>query len=724
MTNRSRSAENSLATVLEAVASLLRQPAERSSLVQAFVGQDLSRPELQLLALIRAGRTWSVRFSPFRLHAREVFQVLKDGFPVVWLREVEGRDEWWVFLGVHGRRIEGVRVLGTEMETRRLELGQLQAMVGGSVKQVLEWCLVAQPLLFGVSSHLAKEVPSSSDAAHSADAGHSEADSHHHHAGMRPWQRLLRMIRPDYRDIGSLILFAVVSGVLGLATPLAVEWVVTTVGFGRYLQPLLVLSFILLTLLLFAAVMRVLQAIVVESIQRRLFARVVGDLAFRLPNAKRSSLHGSNGVELVNRFLDVATVQKGVATVLTDGISITLTTVIGMVLLAFYHPFLLGFDLVLLLSMLLITFALGRGGVKTATEESIQKYRLTHWFQDVVSNPTAFRLLGGDAFSTDRANRITVNYIVQRRRHFAVLLRQMLFAVSLQAIASTALLGIGGWLVLRNQLTLGQLVASELVLTVIVGAFAKITKTLETFYDLMASVDKIGHLLDVPLEAPTLSIPVPEQPASVRWSGLQYLDEASRTAYSFADQTIEPGARISLNGGLGDSASILMSILAGLRETHGGHADIDGLDCRDIARSSFGQSLAIASDIEIFHGTILENIDVHRSDVTLQDIQWSLEIVEVRDMLLRLSSGMETMLETQGHPLTREQRARLMIARAIAGKPRVLLIDGTLDLIPFEIAQRILTRLASPEMPWTLIVSSHNRSLVEALTPVIIQTNS
>ncbi len=714
MSNRSRTAENSLATVLEEVTSLLRQPAERSSLMQAFLGQDLAKPELQLMALIRAGRAWSVRFSPFRLHAQEVFQVLKDGFPVVWLRETEGQDEWWIFVGVHGRKIDAIRVSGNDMETQQLEMKQLRAMVGGTVKQILQWCLVAQPLLLGVSSNVTQHGEHSDSHAHAGAGGH-------HHSSMKPFQRLMRMVRPDYRDIGSLILFAVVSGIFGLATPLAVEWVVTTVGFGRYLQPLFVISFILLILLLFAAIMRVLQAIVVEGIQRRLFARIVGDLAFRLPNARRSALHGSNGVELLNRFLDVATIQKGVATVLIDVISIVLTTVIGMVLLAFYHPFLLGFDLVLLLSMLLITFALGRGGIRTATEESIQKYRLAHWFQDVISNPTAFRLMGGDAFSTDRANRLTVNYIDQRRRHFAVLLRQMLFAVSLQAIASTALLSIGGWLVLRNQLTLGQLVASELVLTVIVGAFAKITKTLETFYDLMASVDKVGHILDIPLEAPSLSIPVPEKPASVHWNGLGFVDEVSRSVYSFSDQTIEPGERIAITDNGGDGGSILLSILAGLRQAHSGHADIDGLDCRDVARSSFGQSVAIAGEIEIFHGTILENVDVHRPEVTLSDIQWSLEIVEIRDTLLRLPSGIETLLETDGYPLTREQRARLMIARAIAGKPRVLLIDGTLDLVPFELAQRILARLASNEMPWTLIVSSHNQGLTAGLKQMSIQ---
>ncbi len=296
---------------------------------------------------------------------------------------------------------------------------------------------------------------------------------------------------------------------MGLAAPLAVESLVNTVAWGTYLQPLLILSLILLGFLGFAGFLRALQSVIAEVLQQRIFVRIVGDLGYRFARARREALDGEDAAELTNRYFDIMTIQKATALLLLDGMAIVMQTIIGLVLLAFYHPFLLGFDIVLVFLMTVVTWLLGRGAVRSAISESIVKYRIGHWMQDVLANPTAFHIHGGSAYAADHTNRLTVEYLLARRNHFRVLLRQFAFAICLQALASTVLLGVGGWLVVSGELTLGQLVASELVVTAIVSAFAKIGKSLESFYDLMAAVDKVGHLLDLPVEpAPSFATQV------------------------------------------------------------------------------------------------------------------------------------------------------------------------------------------------------------------------
>ncbi len=175
------------------------------------------------------------------------------------------------------------------------------------------------------------------------------------------------------------------------------------------------------------------------------------------------------------------TIQKAAAVLLMDGLSIVLTTTIGLLLLAFYHPFLMGFAIVLVISMISITWVLGRGGVRTAIDESIVKYRIAHWMQDILAAPSAFKINGGENLAIERSNRLLTEYLEMRSYQFRVLIRQISFAIGLQVIASTALLGLGGYLVITRQLTLGQLVASELVVAVVVGAFAKLGKSLEKY---------------------------------------------------------------------------------------------------------------------------------------------------------------------------------------------------------------------------------------------------
>ncbi|MFM7845411.1 MAG: ABC transporter transmembrane domain-containing protein, partial [Planctomycetota bacterium] len=315
-----------------------------------------------------------------------------------------------------------------------------------------------------------------------------------------PLRRLGRTLRPELGDIGVVALFSAVVGLLTLATPVAVESLVNTVAFGRLIQPIFILSLLLLTFLAFAASLRVLQAYVAEIIQRRIFVRVVDDLARRLPSFQAGAGEDHLTPELVNRFFDVMTLQKSSATLVLDGITVLLQTTIGMIVLAFYHPYLLGFDVFLLLAAAVLILALGRGAVRTAIDESKAKYAVGAWLEELSTCNVTFKGAGGPALALAITDQLTTDYLQARRQHFRVLMRQIIFAVGLQAVGSSLLLGIGGWLVLDGQLTLGQLVAAELIVAVILGSFAKFGKQMESFYDLLAAVDKVGHLLDLPTE--------------------------------------------------------------------------------------------------------------------------------------------------------------------------------------------------------------------------------
>ena len=168
--------------------------------------------------------------------------------------------------------------------------------------------------------------------------------------------------------------FAVGVGILSLATPLTVEALVTTIALNLLVQQLLVLTVILLICLAFAAALRVLQFYVLEIVQRRLFVRVTSDLAYRLPRVEIGAFDRTYGPELVNRFFDVLTVQKVIALLLMDGSVIVLQTLVGLAVVAFCHPFLLGFDLVMVLTMTCVVFLMGRGAIRTSIQESIAKY--------------------------------------------------------------------------------------------------------------------------------------------------------------------------------------------------------------------------------------------------------------------------------------------------------------------------------------------------------------
>ncbi|MCA9031037.1 MAG: ATP-binding cassette domain-containing protein [Planctomycetaceae bacterium] len=532
-----------------------------------------------------------------------------------------------------------------------------------------------------------------------------------HGAHQSPLNRLIALLRPESRDIWTVVAFSVVVGLLALATPLAVESLVNTVAFGKFVQPVVILSIILFAFLLFRGAIQALQTYVVEVLQRRLFARVAADVAYRLPRTPVEGLDDLSGRELVNRFLDIVTVQKVAAQFLLDGIGLVLGTFIGMAVLAFYHPFLLGFDLLLLLLIFAGVLILGRGAIATSIKESKTKYSTLAWLEDVAGSPVAFRYGGARDFVLERADKLTYDYLKARGKHFSILYRQICFTLGLQALANTVLLGLGGWLVINQQLSLGQLVASELIVATIVGAFAKLGKHIEGYYDLMASVDKLGSLFDLPIEDQGGLLTFADfHPAAVDVESASYSRPKGRSGLSNVSLKLKSGERAVLAGKSGSGKSVLLDLLFGTRRVSAGHILMNGIDVRDYRPDILRQHVALVRAVEVFDGTVADNVHLGRPQISIADVRAALDEVGLLDDILKMPDGIQSHLTSTGAPLSSNQRRLLMIARAIVGRPRLLLVDGLLDAMPDTLAEQLIDVLCNSSQPWTLLlVSGHDR---------------
>ncbi|MFO0939474.1 MAG: ABC transporter ATP-binding protein [Pirellulales bacterium] len=680
---------NRILKLLERASTCLDIPINRSAVNLV----DLMEPGEDLVSLIlQAASHAGMVMRPVSLVAHEICDVLSEGMLVL---SVFDGTEFWLLESISGKNITA-NIFSETMVGRNLTEVELDSELDTRKAQT-----------FVLTRELACEA-ASSFSQHSG--GHTSAAAHNHHHS--PASRFLTMLRLDQRDIWTVVLFALVNGILGLASPLAVEALVNVVSWGTYLQPLLVLGLVLLLCLGLAGILNILQSFVVEIIQRRQFVRIVSDLAHRFPRANQEDLKGLYAREYANRIFDIMTIQKSVATLLLDGISIVLATVLGMTLLAFYHPFLLGFDLVLLLSMIAITWLLGRGGVDTAIDESITKYRVAHWLQDVLSSPAAFKVNGGESLAIEQANRLTTQYVLARQKQFRVVIRQFAFAIGLQAIASTAILGLGGWLVIRQQLTLGQLVASELIVTVVVGAFSKAGKLFEKFYDLMASIDKVGHLLDISVDQRRAIGEVKDAPAEIQWSNLTLAGTPISATH------IAAGRHVAVTGISVSARNQLLKAISGLVLPEHGRIEINGTDAKQVAFS--GRSIvAYAGPVEFIHSTLLTNVSLARTSVGLSHVREAIHQVGLTEAIANLPHGLDSVLQSDGQPLSIAQQAQLMIARAIVGNPKLLIIDGLLDLLPVELRRHIWMNLSHVDNPWTLIVGTCDSQLVGSCSDVI-----
>lgn len=530
-----------------------------------------------------------------------------------------------------------------------------------------------------------------------------------HQPTLSPIRRLLRLLSQERRDIAIVIAFAIGVGVLTLATPVAVQALVNIVSFGGMTQPLLVLALLLLGFLSLAGTIRAFKAYVVEVLQRRLFVRVVTDLGYRLPRVHVESFDRNHGPELVNRFFDVLTVQKVGATLLLDGVAVVLQTIIGLLILAFYHPFLLAFDVVLVAGIAFVLFVMGRGAIRTAIVESKAKYAVAASLEEIVRNPLSFKQVGGPQLAQRRADTLAVGYVQARRQHYRVVFRQIVSSLALQALAATALLTLGGWLVINGQLTLGQLVASELIVSIVLASFAKLGQKLESFYDLLAAVDKLGQLLDLPLERDSgEQLELSTSGSELRLVDIKFAYAGQRPVLGDFNLRVNPGERVHVVGGHGSGKSTLAELLYGLRVPTGGRIELDGVDLREISLVSLRRQIAVVKGVEMIDGTIEENVSMGRPEVGAADVRAALETIGMLEEVRELPDGMATVLNSSGAPLSSGQALRLMLARAIAGKPRLLVLDDVLDDLDIDARREALRALVHPDNGWTLIIMNRH----------------
>lgn len=669
--------------------------------------------EEPLARLISAGAGVHLEVTPARKPLVEALWLAHHGTPVIFWSELASR---WITVTTPGWfrvRIVDEECIGKRRTITRAEL--MRRLGLGSTRDLVEFAVVhcQRPLESASSAQAApKELE---------PGGHGHG---HHHTRVRPEIRFLRLLHGERRDILTLFLFAIFSGFLYLAAPLAIDAMVSNLAFGAqtapYLEALVILAIALVAALAIQAIITVYQYVISDVIQRRIFVRTATDLAHRLPRVKATSLDDVHAPELVNRFLDVVTVQKSTALLLLEGINLVISSLIGMVLFSLFNPLLFIFTVLFLISVIVATLLLGRGAVTSSIAESRVKYDMVNWFEEIAAFPFAFKGPGGYAMARETTNRIATEYVACRSRHFRIFMRQVVGLLGISVLSNAILLVLGGWLVISQQLTLGQFVASELIFGGIIVTLGKFGKKLEAWYDAMAAMDKLGHIVDLEVEREDGESPAPREGGiEVKGVDLGFGYEESGPLFKHLSFTIPPSTRAAIIGPHGSGATSLLDLLFGLREPALGHVAIDGLDLRNWSLESLRNHVQLLRRDEIVGDNIVENLRLGRPEIGMDEIQSALAKVGLLDTLLSRPHGLNLHLKIGGAPLSANQRTRLLFARALAQQPRLLLIDEIFDGLDEDTFHLLTRAILDKNLPWTVIIATRDLEVASRCEHII-----
>ena len=317
---------------------------------------------------------------------------------------------------------------------------------------------------------------------------------------MSPVKRFFRLLSTEKKDIIYILFYSVIIGLLSLVLPLGIQTTVELISGGVFFSSVYVLIGIVILGVLIGGALQIVQISLVEHLQRRVFTKAAFEFAFRIPRLKMESILGNYAPELVNRFFDVLTIQKGLPKLLIDLSSGAIQIFFGLLLLSLYHPFFVFFSIILIAILILIFYLTGPGGLESSINESKYKYKVVQWLEELARALNSFKLAGNTDLPIKKTDQTVNNYLKYRKKHFGVLVTQFSFIVVFKAAVTGCLLIVGTILVVDRQITLGQFVASEVIIILILGAVEKVIMYIDIVYDLLTAVDKISHVTDLPLE--------------------------------------------------------------------------------------------------------------------------------------------------------------------------------------------------------------------------------
>lgn len=482
-------------------------------------------------------------------------------------------------------------------------------------------------------------------------------------------------------------IYACLISLLSLAIPISVQALVNTVTFAVLMQPLVVVTVLLLILLLFSGILNGLQDYAIEYFQRHFYARSTFEISQRLLNAREGSLKDFYRGDLVNRYFDIMTVQKKGAKIMVGGFSLLLQTLVGMILLAFYHPYFLAFDIILLFLLSLVWTLYGKGALESAIIESKAKYKVGAWLEQMASSNKFFKMSSRKGAAKNYSQKLVTNYLEKRKIHFKYLFRQIIFLLAIYALLSALILGLGGFLVMEGQLTLGQLVAAEIVVAVILSGFAKAGDYLEAMYDLHAALDKISDFSS--LEEEDLSGTKIIEKGDGKLVFDQVTVQTNYYSYTFHAEFLAGGSYL-INEDFDSTQRVFLDLIHGDLKPQRGKIYFGGVDCHTVSPCSLREQLYLVDEPTIIAGSILENITWGIQGVSEAQVNEVLDLVGLSHYIENLPDGVDTEIWPGTSILYWGESIRLEMARVLIKKPSWVVISSLFQQIPIETQKTLL----------------------------------
>ncbi|MBT4413996.1 MAG: ATP-binding cassette domain-containing protein [Polaribacter sp.] len=538
---------------------------------------------------------------------------------------------------------------------------------------------------------------------------------------LNPWQRFVGLLNLEKKDIFQIFYYAIFGGVVALSLPLGIQAIINLIQGAQISTSWVVLVIVVTFGVIFSGALQLMQLRIIETIQQRIFMRASFELSYRFPKIKMSELRNYYPPELANRFFDTLTIQKGLSKILIDVPTAILQILFALILLSFYHPFFIVFGVLLLLLIFIVFKFTARKGLETSLIESKNKYKVVHWIQEIARTVVSFKLSGNTNLAMSKNDDLVSEYLEARENHFKILLLQFSQMIGFKVIVTAGLLLIGGALVLRQEMNIGQFVAAEIIILLVIASVEKLIIGLESFYDVLTSIEKIGQVVDKELESQDGETPLFKNGLILELDEVSYgVKDREKSIIKNMSFKLSPKSRVLVVGESGAGKSSLLRLISGVIEPTAGNIYINNLSLSSLHLNHYRSQLGLSLSEETpFEGSIRENLIFGNESIKDDLIFDVLENVGLSQFLKEQPNGLDTVIYPEGKQMSYTIAKKMILARAIIKQPKIMILEDPLDQFNLEETISIINYLTDEKRPWSLIVVSSKKSWRSKCTQTI-----
>lgn len=537
-------------------------------------------------------------------------------------------------------------------------------------------------------------------------------------------KKLLDILRYEKEDISAVYFYAILSGMVQLSLPLGIQAIISFVLGGTISTSLILLIIMVIVGVFVAGLLQVNQMKLIEKIQQQLFVRYSFQYAHTIPNLDLKEVDSFYLPELVNRFFDTVSLQKGISKLLLDVPAATIQIVFGLVLLSFYHPVFILFGAMLLLILYLILRATGHRGLETSIQESNYKYSVAGYLQELARVITTLKFSRNNSMHLHKTDGYVAGYLEARTAHFKILLFQYWTLIGFKIAITSAMLIIGAFLLVNQQLNIGQFIAAEIVILMVIGSVEKLIINLDKVYDVLTSIEKITKVLEKPKEKTGDIILRENEPIAIRAQDLSFEYTPGKRTLNGLTFDIKAGEIVSIRGAYTAGKSTLLKLLTGAFPSFTGNLLINNIPIHNYKVSSLRiQTGIMLHTQDIFRGTLIENICMGKDDISYQDLDKLAEIVGLKSFIDMQKQGYHLDLQPAGQHLSGRIVKKILLMRALIHQPKLLLLEEPWLGMEEHYAERIKNHLLQELPGTTMFIVSNDEEFSKKCDKVIVLDN-